>query len=111
MFRSSKLMPGARARLLVNTSLAEGTSNAILEGLAHGVPVVATIVGGTKELLEGRPFGSLVEPQNPGSIAAAIDSWLMLENNQWRTASTEAREFVRAQLIASQMADKYWKFF
>jgi len=104
-------IPYHQARLLVNTSLSEGSSNAILEGLAHGIPVVATAVGGTKELLEGHSFASLVEPKNSGSLAAAIDYWLMLEDNQWRTASTQAREFVRARFGVSRMADQHCEFY
>ncbi len=104
-------IPYHRARLLVNTSLAEASSNAILESLAHGIPVVATAVGGTKELLEGHSFASLVEPKNSEGLAASIDSWLMLEDKQWRNASMQAREFVGARFSVSRMADEHCEFY
>lgn len=36
---------------MVHSSLGEGCSNAILEGMKHGLPIVATRVGGTPEII------------------------------------------------------------
>ena len=41
-----------RADLFVLPSRTEGLSNALLEAMAHGIPCIATCVGGNKELLE-----------------------------------------------------------
>ena len=56
----------------VNTSLNEGTPVALIEALAASVPVVATAVGGTPDLLENGAFGSLVPPRSPREVAGAI---------------------------------------
>jgi glycosyltransferase involved in cell wall biosynthesis len=49
-----------RATVFVNTSSSEGVPVSIMEALAAGIPVVATDVGGTGELLESLPFPCLL---------------------------------------------------
>jgi len=56
--------------VLVSSSRSEGLSNAILESMAAGVPVVATDVGGTPEALGNA--GVLVEPGDHDALAVAI---------------------------------------
>jgi glycosyltransferase involved in cell wall biosynthesis len=54
----------------------EGMSNSILEAMAAGVPVVATRVGGTPEIVEDGVSGLLVSPGDPEALAAAISRLL-----------------------------------
>lgn len=49
----------------------EGLSNAILEYMSHGLPVVATAVGGNPELVT-RANGVLVPPDDAAALAAAL---------------------------------------
>lgn len=49
----------------------EGLSNAILEYMAHGLPIVATAVGGNPELVDARN-GFCVEPGRPEALAEAL---------------------------------------
>ena len=65
------------ADLLVLPSLAEGASATVLEAMFEGCPVVATDVGGTRELLaEGQagrePLGWMVSPADTAALAAAM---------------------------------------
>jgi L-malate glycosyltransferase len=53
-------------------STSEGLSNTILESMAAGIPVVATAVGGTPELVDDGVTGFLVAPRNPAALAQAI---------------------------------------
>ncbi len=62
----------AKADLYVAPSRSEGLSNSILEAMAAGVPVVATDVGGNRELLGGT--GHIVPLEDPTALAAAISS-------------------------------------
>lgn len=62
--------------LVVNTSLNEGTPVALIEALAAGVPVVATAVGGTPDLLERGRFGGLVPARSVRETADAIKAAL-----------------------------------
>jgi glycosyltransferase involved in cell wall biosynthesis len=64
-----------RASLFVLPSRGEGMPNAVLEAMAHGVPVVATAVGGIPELLGGGA-GLTVAPDDPDALAAAIAAML-----------------------------------
>lgn len=58
--------------LSVLPSTAEGLPNAILESMAAGLPVVATAVGGSIELVEDGVTGVLVPPKEPGALADAL---------------------------------------
>jgi glycosyltransferase involved in cell wall biosynthesis len=62
----------AQAAISVAPSLSEGLSNVVLESMATGVPVVATRVGGTPEMLEDGVTGLLVPPCDAPMLAAAI---------------------------------------
>lgn len=56
----------------VNCSVFEGSSNAIIEAMACGVPVIATAVGGSPELVTAGHNGLLVPPEDVDALAAAI---------------------------------------
>jgi glycosyltransferase involved in cell wall biosynthesis len=56
----------------VSSSLAEGLSNTLLESMAAGVPVVATAVGGTPEVVADGVTGILVPPRDPAALADGI---------------------------------------
>ena len=59
----------ARAVAGVSASHAEGISNAILEAMALRLPVVATAVGGTPEIVREGQDGYLVPPGAPAALA------------------------------------------
>ncbi|MEW1724572.1 glycosyltransferase family 4 protein [Streptomyces sp. NPDC093109] len=72
----------AAADVLVLPSYAETFGMAITEALAHGIPVVATAVGGVPEALGLAPDGSvpgiLVPPESedPEGLTKALRTWL-----------------------------------
>jgi glycosyltransferase involved in cell wall biosynthesis len=53
-------------------SRSEGMSNALLEYMAAGRPIVATAVGANGQLIEHGVHGLLVPPGDPGRLARAI---------------------------------------
>ncbi|MEV0231175.1 glycosyltransferase [Nonomuraea sp. NPDC050786] len=64
----------ARADIVVLPSTSEALSNAVMEAMAQGRPIVATAVGGTPELLEDR--GVLVAPADPVALGQGISGLL-----------------------------------
>jgi glycosyltransferase involved in cell wall biosynthesis len=68
------------ADLLLLPSRFESYGMVVTEALAHGLPVVASAVGGVPEALGGAPVGAtpglLVEPGDPAALTAALLAWL-----------------------------------
>ena len=85
------------ADLLVLPSRAETYGMVVTEALAHGLPVVATDVGGVAEALGhgtgGMRPGVLVPPEDPAAFAAALRAWLgdSEVRRTWRRAACERR--------------------
>ncbi|MBE0477485.1 MAG: glycosyltransferase family 4 protein [Coriobacteriia bacterium] len=62
----------ARLDVLAVPSLSEGLGHSAMEGMALGVPVVASRVGGLPEVVEDGVTGLLVPPSDPNALAGAI---------------------------------------
>lgn len=62
--------------VLVNPSLSEEMPNVVMEAMAAGVPVVATAVGGVREIATPGGVMEVVEPGNAEALAASIGSLL-----------------------------------
>jgi glycosyltransferase involved in cell wall biosynthesis len=66
----------AQMDLYAHASLTAGISNSILEAMATGLPVVATAVGGTPEVVADGETGLLVPPGDPVGLAEALETLL-----------------------------------
>lgn len=64
------------ADIFVLPSATEGLSNALLEGMAAGLPVIATAVGGAPDVIQHGESGWLIDPQDPHDLKAALLSLL-----------------------------------
>lgn len=92
--------------LFVSSSLWEGLPTVILEAMAACVPIVATRVSGTVELVEDGATGVLVEPGNATQLAAAI--LRTVEASQpARAMAARAREFALARFDIQAVARQH----
>jgi glycosyltransferase involved in cell wall biosynthesis len=65
----------AAADLLVAPSRAESFGMAVAEALAHGIPVLASRVGGLPEAVEGSGAAVLVPPDDPWALRVVLQQW------------------------------------
>jgi glycosyltransferase involved in cell wall biosynthesis len=72
-------------------SVTEGLPLAILEAMAMGKPVIATEVGGVKEILKDGETGFLVPPQDPEALSERI-IYLLRNEDEARQLGIRARE-------------------
>jgi glycosyltransferase involved in cell wall biosynthesis len=91
--------------LFVNSSTSEGLSLTILEAMAMGLPVVATRVGGTPEVVsEG--CGRLVAPRDAAGLADAIRA-LASDASLRRTMGEASRRRVEERFTLERMLRQY----
>ncbi len=96
--------------LMVLPSFSEGLPNVALEALAAGVPVVATAVGGTPEVVEDGLTGYLVPPGDPAALAERMI--LVLSDRTIRTRfAAQGRDSVVRQFSFNTQATLYQDLF
>jgi len=77
----------ADADVFAMPSISEGMPVALLEAMAHGLPIVASAVGGIPEILEDGVDALLVDPGDPAGLAAALESLLLEPERRRRLAA------------------------
>lgn len=88
------------------TSLSEGLSITLLESMRHGVPVVATRVGGNPEVVRHGSTGYLVPPGDPESFAREVIR-LLGDSARRERFSRRAREVVKESFFLPDVAAAY----
>jgi glycosyltransferase involved in cell wall biosynthesis len=78
--RNDMLDVMASLDILVSASWAEPFGRVIIEAMAAGKPVIATMAGGAPEIVQDNITGILVPPKDPQAIAGAISRMLQDEN-------------------------------
>ena len=98
------------ADVVVLPSFTEGLPNVALEASAAGVPVVATAVGGTPEVVADERSGFLVPSGQPSAIAAKLRE--LLASAELRTRmGTAGRNRMRAEFTFAAQAERYAELF
>lgn len=96
----------ADADIFVLSSLTEGLSNALLEAMATGKPVIATRVGGNPEVVVEGITGLLVPPGDRAAMSEAI--LRLAESSELRAAMGAAgRERVAVHFSLATMVARY----
>ena len=83
----------------------EGLPNIMLEGMAIGKPIIASNIGGLREIMSDHDIGVLVEEKDAKSIAKAVIS-LITDPGYKNYLSKNARDFVCQNLSWTQIAEK-----
>lgn len=78
------------SNVLCLPSINEGRANVLYEAMACGIPVVATNVGGTPEVVSSNKLGKLIPPQNVRDLKNALADAL---SEKWD------REIIRKQAL------------
>jgi glycosyltransferase involved in cell wall biosynthesis len=81
-----------------------------LEGMAAGVPVVASQVGGLAEIIEHDKTGILVHPRNPDSISWGINNVLSNQDHA-RWLAENAKEKIQKTYSWEAIAKKTVKLY
>lgn len=93
------------ASLFVLPSLNEGMSNAMLEALASGLPIVATDTGGTKELVKNGENGFIINMSDADDIAEKIEK--LMSDDKLRIKMGENSRKAAENLSWGKVATEY----
>lgn len=69
--------------LFVNTSNTEGVPVSIMEAISFGIPVIATDVGGTNEIVNADNGSLLHKEVSADSIASAIQEYIAMDSQRY----------------------------
>ncbi len=92
--------------LLVHPARQEPFGRVLLEAAACGIPIVATDVGGTSEMLTNGESALLVPPDDPERMAAAIEV-LLHDDEQRRLLASAARSRIEADFSIGRAAEAH----
>jgi glycosyltransferase involved in cell wall biosynthesis len=93
--------------VMVVPSLQENLSNAIMESLACGTPVVAFDIGGNSDMIGHKQNGYLAKPFDTADLKDGIEWVLNLGENEYDKLSYNAREKVVREFDSKIVAKKY----
>jgi glycosyltransferase involved in cell wall biosynthesis len=94
----------------VLSSHTEGLPNVVMEAMAARVPVVATAVGGTPEVVDDGVTGWLVPPRNVPALARRIGE-LVADAPTRQRMGAAARRRIDEEFTFARMAQEYTELF
>jgi glycosyltransferase involved in cell wall biosynthesis len=93
------------ADVFVLPSLNEGMSNTMLEALASGLPIIATVTGGTEELVSDGENGLYIEKGSPIDITLKLE--IIFTDEGLRKKMGEASRVRAEQMSWGSVAKRY----
>jgi sugar transferase (PEP-CTERM/EpsH1 system associated) len=96
--------------VFVLPSLWEGMPNAALEAMAVGLPVVATAVGGTPEVVVDGVTGLLVPPGDPDALAQSIARLLCDPDLRYKMGQAGRERVVKHFSVGRMVEQTEWLY-
>jgi glycosyltransferase involved in cell wall biosynthesis len=100
----------ARAAVGVLSSAQEGLSNAVIEGMAAGLPMVVTDAGGNAELVRDGERGLVVPVGEPEALARAIVE-VLSDPERARAFGQAGRRFVEQEITVERMVAEHERLY
>ena len=104
--RVPELLPAFDVFALTSVPRSEGVPTAILEAMACAIPVVASDVGGVREVVEAGRTGTVVEPLDAAALATALAE-LTGDPGRRRELGSRARERALERYGLRACADRH----
>jgi glycosyltransferase involved in cell wall biosynthesis len=92
--------------IVLDSGRTEGVPTALLEAMSYGCPVIASDVGGVREIITDGHNGWLVPPQDPTRLRQALRQRAFDDRDQWQQISQNARQSVEHQRW-SRLAERW----
>ncbi|MFL5733634.1 MAG: glycosyltransferase family 4 protein [Chloroflexia bacterium] len=93
----------AMSNLFTHPTLYEGSSLVTLEAMAHGLPVVASAVGGIPDKVVEGVTGFLVPPADPGKLAQSV-TWIATHPEEARRMGTRGTQLAQEKFSWRRIA-------
>ena len=97
--------------LFLLPSLEEGISNAVLEAMALGIPVISTDCGGMGEVIRNSENGFLVPVRDSESMAKSIRNFVDLDEIKKNNIIFNARETIKQNHLLSNQINQFNSFY
>jgi glycosyltransferase involved in cell wall biosynthesis len=96
--------------LFVLPSSTEGLSNSLLEAMSTGLPVLATTVGGTNDVVQHQENGYLIPPDDVESLKAGLETLIDDDALRFRIGANARQRILRdfsLDSVAERLAALY----
>ena len=97
--------------LFLLPSIEEGISNAVLEAMALGVPVISTDCGGMMEVISNSENGFIIPVRDPKSMADAIQTFQHLDKTDKMIIINNAKETIIHNYLLYDQVDRFNSFY
>ena len=97
--------------LFLLPSLEEGISNAVIEAMALGLPVISTDCGGMGEIIKNGENGFLVPVRDADSMAGTIRKFIDLDEMKKNNIIFNARETIKHNHLLFYQVDQFKSFY